>query len=111
MWPAPFAAGFVSGRIQQHRDALARAALGEELPLCTDDERWLRQSTYAVKKAGNKRATKVFDHKPAALEFAAAKGLVVEERPAEPIRCTTYCKVSAWCSQYAAWKKESGNDR
>ncbi len=104
MWPHAHAKAYVLERIKHHRDAIAAVAFGDELPLCTDEERWMRPGTWAVVRKGN-------EHKQSAIDMAAEKGLIIEERKAEPIRCTTYCKVSAWCSQYAAWKKESGYDR
>lgn len=111
LWSPEEAAAFAEQRVRVHQEAIASVALGEDLPLCSDEERWMRQPEYAVKKPGNKRATKVFDTFQKAKDFAAIKGLIIEERPAEPIHCTSYCNVSAWCSQYAAWKKERENGR
>jgi hypothetical protein len=109
VWPPDFAEGFMHGLVHKHRLALANEAMGEELPPCDDDDRWMRPTQYAAKKVGNKRARRVFEDEQQARDFAAINGLVVEVRPGEPIRCTgDYCKVSAWCAQFAQWKKERG---
>ena len=65
----------------------------DELPICTQEERWTRGEEFAVKKAGNKRANKLFkvdqygpEAEQRAREYAVAigEGFVVEHRPGHP---------------------------
>lgn len=107
MWDHKIATTFVEGRVRIHQEALASTDMGDEPPLCTDEERWMRTPTYAVWKHGNKRASKTFDSAPLATEYAAERGkeFYVETRPANPVRCEgDYCNVSQWCRQYREWQ-------
>lgn len=111
LWPMEEAGRFLDERVRVHQEAQAIWDMGGEPPYCTDEERWMRKASYAVRKQTNKRATKVHD---SALEAARhAKNLgeeyVVDTRPGEPIRCTgDYCSVSKWCSQYREWREKNG---
>ena len=80
----------------------------DDLPFCTDEERWKRPSKFAVMKGKNKRAVKLHDTKEEAEEHAEKDKLFwVEERPAVPVRCEKWCRVSKWCNQY---QEELNND-
>lgn len=110
MWTMAEAGAFVEERVKVHQKAIASSDMGEEPPLCTDDERWMRGASYAVVKRGGKRAAKVFDDMIQAANYAEFRGAEydVQTRLALPVRCQgDYCGVSAWCSQYAQWKKEN----
>ena len=108
LWPRAQAVAFLEERVRIHQEAQASWDMGDEPPECTDEERWLRPNRYAVWKDGNKRPTKVFDGMPEAAAFAAEKGLRVETRKGEPVRCTgNYCNVNQWCKQYAQWQKDN----
>lgn len=88
-------------------DSRLRQIVGDELPECSPEERWMRDDKWAVHKPKAKRATKVFDNKAEAESFleVALKGKGhVDHRPATPIRCTNnYCGVAEWCAQ---WQEE-----
>ena len=88
-------------------DSRLRQIVGDELPECSPDERWMRDDKWAVLKPKAKRATKVFDNKAEAESFleVALKGKGhVDHRPATPIRCiNNYCGVAEWCAQ---WQEE-----
>jgi hypothetical protein len=92
-------------RSEQERFLIERVAAWKvaqtmtDLPPCTDDERWAKSPTWAVKKAGNKRATKLFDLEAPAKVFAAENNMVVEYRPGEQVRCQRYCPVRRFCKQ------------
>lgn len=88
-------------------------------PECSDEERWLRDTKWAVMKGGAARATKLHDDKEAATlhatELQAKEPRVpysVEFRPGTPTRCVHYCQVGAQglCSQYETWKQQEVND-
>jgi len=85
------------------RVALHKAAR-EKLPLCTDAERWARPAKVAVMKGDNKRATKICDTEAEAIEWMGqqsdSKKMFLVNRPAEYIRCNSYCAVAPFCSQF-----------
>jgi hypothetical protein len=102
LWDFEKTEAYVNERIDLHRQAKVQADWGEELPLCTDEERWMRQTQYAVKKEGRKTAVRVFDteEEANALLKETDKGFI-EIRKGEAVRCTgNYCGVAQWCSQF-----------
>jgi hypothetical protein len=102
---------FIKERINLHRDAKVNIDWDEELPLCTEEERWVRETKYAVKKDGRKTAVRVFDTEEEAQALLAEmpvkdKGFI-ETRKGEAVRCTgNFCGVNQWCTQYQASLKE-----
>lgn len=116
LWSHEEARKFLTERVRIHQAAITSSDMGDEPPLCTDDERWMRMASYAVHRGDNKRASRVFDNREDAQAYADTRESLgagreppfrVVERKGEPIRCTgDYCHVSGWCSQYAKWKEE-----
>lgn len=117
LWPADAARKFVEERVRVHQHAIASWDMGEEPPLCSDEERWMRKPSWAVKKTGGKRPWRVLDNPKEAEELVEKMGTdyVIEHRKGEPVRCTNnYCQVAPWCSQYAKWleeKVDGGDDK
>lgn len=74
----------------------------DELPICTEKERWCRPATYAIYKIGAKRATKVHSSLEDAQEDLANRDHNYElvERPGVSVRCESYCLVAPFCSFY-----------
>lgn len=116
VWGSDRATQFIEERIRIHQEAIANVDFGEPLPECSDEERWMQPSTWALMKNDNKRATKVFDNEEdankAAAEAAekAKKGDVyrVEHRPGKYSRCEgDWCGVAQWCDQ---WQKEKPSE-
>jgi hypothetical protein len=101
MWPADQTEAYIIERLRAH--GLAQHVL----PLCTPEERWERPAKFALMKEGNKRATSLHDTREeaeAAMVVAmsdARKGVVfkVDERPAEQVRCESYCPCRPVCRQ------------
>ncbi len=84
----------------QERIAALREAQQNGAPVCTPAERWRKPDQWAVKKRGNKRASKLYDTEAEALAVVAADetgAMHVEDRPGEDTRCLNYCSVSAYC--------------
>jgi len=88
----------------------------DELPICTQEERWTRGEEFAVKKAGNKRANKLFkvdqygpEAEQRAREYAVAigDGFVVEHRPGRDGKCLDYCSAAPFCSHYKRITEEA----
>ena len=100
MWGTGDAENYIRSRIQSHVIAV------DALPLCTEQERWYTERKFAVMKAGNKKATKVFSLKVEAnlymkvLQEEKKKVIYIEERPGENKRCQQYCNVNRFCTQF-----------
>jgi len=106
LWDFKRTEAYARERIGLHNISKMSADLDEELPLCTDEEKWTRPPVYAVKKEGRKTAIKLYEKKEEADEHVLASTLTkeklyVETRRGESVRCSgDYCGVSKWCSQY-----------
>ena len=101
LWPLEKTEAYVRERIALHQSAKFLADMDEELPLCTDEDRWIRGDKWAVKRDGRKTAIRVFEVEEEANELAKKENGYVEYRRGEAVRCTgNYCSVAQWCSQY-----------
>ena len=112
MWTFDRTEAFIKERVELHRDSKVSADWNEELPPCTDEERWVRATTYAVKKDGRKTAIRVFDTQDEAdallKEMPEKDKGFIEIRKGEAVRCTgNFCGVSQWCSQFQNQKEQS----
>ena len=100
MWSEMDADGYLNERVALHQKAEFDRLTGAELPDCSEQERWIKESKWALKRKGQKRAVKLFDNEADA-SAAVTDGMELEFRQGEAIRCTAnWCRVSAWCSQY-----------
>ncbi len=105
MWEAVKAEAYIRERLEVHRHSKMQADFGEALPECSPEERWMSETTYAVKREGRKTAIRVFKTMQEATELAEKEKGYVETRLGEPKRCTgNYCGVAQWCDQYQAEK-------
>ncbi len=96
LWSRSAQEEFVYSRVVLHMDAEKLA--DDELEVCSPTERWQKADSFAVKKKGNKRATKVFDNEPAAQAFATSSAAFeVEHRPGQSLRCLRYCSAKPFC--------------
>jgi len=98
LWSEERAKGFMEERVRLHQ------AAENDLPECTDDERWAKPDKYALMpNANSARARKLFDSEVDATTWAAANnmkpGWVIEHRKGANVRCENYCVVSEWCDQ------------
>ena len=99
LWSEDKAKAFMEERVRLHQDA------ENDLPECTDDERWAKPDKYALMpNAKSVRARKLFDSEIDATTWAAANnmktGWVIEHRKGANVRCENYCVVSEWCEQF-----------
>ena len=104
---------YIKERIELHRQAKVDADWDNELRECTDEERWTRETKFAVKKEGRKTAVRVFDTQEEAdallAEMPAKDKGFIEIRKGESVRCTgNFCGVAKWCSQF---NKEQEDER
>ena len=107
LWPISETEDYIRDRINIHRESKVAADWGDDLPPCTDEERWVRGEAWAVMREGKKRATKVCDTEEEAKQVMATipekEKPYIEKRPGEAVRCANdFCGVSKWCSQYQA---------
>ena len=112
LWSEPVAKAFIEERVRLHQQAMAGDIHGgfseEDLPECTDEERWAKKDSWALKTSrDSKRARKVFYGSHAqAVAWAldpnnkVKRGFVVEHRPGANVRCENYCLVSEYCEQF-----------
>lgn len=91
VWDLFEAEEFMLQRVKAHQDV--------NPPACTDEERWMQPSVFALKKNGRKTAVKLYESRDEAEAAAAANGKdhFVEHRPGEFRRCTSYCNVAHGC--------------
>lgn len=101
LWAPGKAEQFVKERIRKHAEAHYLHEMGDPLPECTDDEKWMSAPKWAIRRPDGKRAIRVLDTKEEAVEYYAKyvkANALIEERKAEPIRCKrNYCNVAQWC--------------
>ena len=101
VWDSVKTEMYVRSRLEMHRNAKVAHDFGEELQPCTDEERWAKEPSYAVKREGRKTAIRVFKTIEEATELAEKEKGYVETRKGEYTRCTgNYCGVAQWCEQY-----------
>ena len=115
LWSMEKTEAYIKERIELHRSSKVNSDWDEELPPCSEEERWVRETKYAVKKEGRKTAVRVYETEEEAKallsEMTAKDKGFIEIRKGEPVRCTgNYCSVNAWCSQYQNYLKEQEND-
>jgi hypothetical protein len=101
VWPMGETLEVLDRLIHAHESAKTK------LPLCTDEERWMRTTGFAVVKEGNTRATKVCSTMWDATAHAEKLGPQYKAvvRKGEPIRCQSYCSVAKFCTQFQAMKE------
>ena len=98
LWPEEKAERYIKKRVKLHTTASV-----DNLPLCTDEERWVRgDKTVAVVKPGARKATKLFTTKEEAEQYIEESGedFRLEKRKPFYIRCENWCEVAPFCDQH-----------
>jgi len=83
----------------------------DDLPLCSYEDMWSKPDQVAVKSTRLKKAVRVLSSMTAAKNFVnnylkganckdSVKTLSYEVRPANRIRCESWCPVNKYCNQY-----------
>jgi len=105
LWSMEERERYLLERLDLHATAETNHITGGSIGLCTPEDQWKRNPSYAARKDGNVRASKVFEsEEEAKLYIVDKKGFSVITRPAEAIRCANFCEVAPFCSQ---WKEEN----
>ncbi len=99
MWDEETQQDYVADRLELH--------FGEGEKTCSDEERWARAGSFAVKQTSKKRALRVLPTMEKAESWCRSqghkigeKGISIEERPATYARCQDFCSFKEWCPQY-----------
>jgi hypothetical protein len=90
---------YIKDRINLHLEC--RELPDDEIPICSEKERWTKSSKYAIMKEGRKTAVKLYDE-PITSEILESYGPkhYIEERPGEDTRCIDYCSACEFCNYY-----------
>jgi hypothetical protein len=97
---------FIKQRIELHHQSKVLDDFGDELPECTEEDRWVRDTKWAVMKEGRKSAVRLFDSEEEAQELGSQPKHFIVERKGESIRCG-FCGVNKWCSQFKRMQNEN----
>ena len=100
LWSTEDTVAYVKERIRLHKEVAALP--DKDLPLCTDKERWVKNSVWAVMKEGRKSAVHLHDAQEGAMKELSScdDKHYVEERKGEATRCINPCDVAPVCSQW-----------
>ena len=100
IWREEETLAYIKSRINLHN--LAKMINNEdEIPVCTEEERWSKPTTWAVlKEKGAKRAVAggLYQSESEAVSHAKRIGGAVEKREGEETRCLSFCQVRQFCS-------------
>lgn len=113
LWQDSAIEEFVLERLDAHIKAK------DDLPKCSDEERWIKPPVYAVMKNGNKRAERGGLHSShnGAFDWCEDEGKILGDKPGqfsietrrgEAIRCENYCSVAMFCTQHMSTISQVG---
>jgi hypothetical protein len=111
---------YIKMRLRSHQDAMEKK--DDEIPACTEDERWFKPGAYAVMKEGRQKAVRVFKESEYKDAKHRADGMVIEEnmkgkgafyvehRPGKDTRCNGWKPESECpCREFCHfWKEKYG---
>lgn len=93
LWTMDEAESFITTRLAGH--FLTEELPDDELPNCLPEDMWEREPTFAVKKAGVQKAKRVLSSEKEAQDWIGnQKGLSIENRPGERVKCEQFCVLS-----------------
>jgi hypothetical protein len=99
---------FIANRIALHSACEFAIETDGDLPDCTPEEMWEKPTVWAVRKTGNKRAHSLYETEELATQALKDLGdkYEMEVRKGERTRCTNFCPVNTWCTQYKTYVEE-----
>lgn len=122
MWSEEEQAAFIESRLAAHREAAP----------CSPEERWRRESKWAVMKKGRKTALRLLNNEKEAWEWCEKNGCIggsindiddkehrilflkdgvtLVERTGDDMRCLEWCPVRALCTESVYYGKELSNE-
>ena len=82
----------------------------DDIPICSEEERWYTGDKFAVMKGNNKRAIKVCDTEEEAEEYLKLDSAYhIEYRKGKNKKCEDYCNACEFCNFYKEYVKEEEN--
>jgi hypothetical protein len=101
LMPMDFMESYIRERIRLHLEA--EKVTDEQLPECTPEEKWARETTWAIMKKGAKKAVRVFEKEEYAKRVMESldEKHYIEKRAGKNVKCTSYCNAKLKCFQYA----------
>ena len=113
LWDHEKISKYIKERMALHQEAQILSDLHGDVGLCSDEDMWKKNDTWAVKKKGQKRAIRVLDSYQEAVDYVkwhseTDKAYVpikkhtyeIELRVGEYTRCGNYCSVADFCNQH-----------
>jgi len=100
IWNPEETFAYIRSRIALH-NAAKLVENEDAIPVCTEEERWAKPTTWAVlKEKGAKRAVNggIFESQSEAELFVKKHGGYIERRQGEETRCLHFCQVRKWCN-------------
>jgi len=100
IWREEETLAYIKSRINLHNSAKL-IEVEDAIPVCTEEERWARPTTWAVlKEKGAKRAVNggLYELESEAIAHAKRISGAVEKRDGSNPRCENYCQVRQWCN-------------
>ena len=105
LWPHDQADAFIRERLALH---------AQDVPdVCTPEERWQKETEYALMKKGRKSAVRCMESAQEIEAYALDKKIKIDgiahwiqERPGEDTRCEGWCDVCDFCPYYQMKAKE-----
>ena len=96
--------------IKDKFDAIKKAEQlpDEELPLCSNEDRWKNEDVYAVMKKGRKAALRLLNTEQEARDYMFKNGGdYIEFRKGEDKKCKEYCSCCEFCPYWIKNYKEA----
>lgn len=107
LWTSGQASRFIEERVSLHQKA-AQGVWDD----CTEDERWVKDTKWAVKKKGVKKAVRLYDTEaPAKMHAETNPAYYVQYRQGESVRCEAYCSAAPVCPQFKRIQDAKITDR
>lgn len=100
IWKEEETLAYIKSRINLH-NAAKLIEVEDAIPVCTEEERWAKPTTWAVlKEKGAKRAVNggVYELESEAIAHAKRISGAIEKRDGSNPRCENYCQVRQWCN-------------
>ena len=93
-----------------HQIQEAELLSDDDIPICSEEERWYTGDKFAVMKGNNKKAIKVCDTEEEAEEYLKLDSSYhVEYRKGKNKKCEDYCNACEFCNFYKEYVKEEEN--
>lgn len=110
LWMTESTIDFLTKRINSLKSSLELS--DDDIPSCTQEERWQNDTKFAVKKKGLKKASKLCKTADEACSFILSQSgrkedYTVEKRIGVPRRCIDYCSVNKFCNFYKNYIEEN----